>query len=78
MQAIRIQKDSKSKAKAADDDESAPAVESKKDHPPKEVSHFTQDKVKAWEKRAWWRDNAVPTTPSYNDVDEEAYTHPMG
>jgi len=82
VQAIRIQKDTKSKAKAnketADEEESAEATEPKKNHPPKEVSHFTQDKVKAWKKQAWWRDNAIPTTPSYNDVDEEAYTHPMG
>ena len=48
------------------------------DTPKREVSHFTQDKVKKWMDKSWWRDNALPTTPSYNDGDEEAYTHPNG
>jgi hypothetical protein len=67
-----------SKSKVTDDEDGGPAVETNSSHPPKEVSHFTQDKVKAWKRRSWWRDNAIPTEPSYNDGDEEAYTHPMG
>ena len=66
-----VNKDSK---KEDEEEEEAP----KKDHPPKEVSHFKQADVKKWLKRSWWRDNALPTTPSYNDGDEEAYDHPMG
>merc|ERR1712086_727141 len=77
VQAIKLSKDKKTKGKAKDDDE-GPAVETSSSHPPKEVSHFSQEQVKAWKKRAWWRDNAIPTDPSYNDGDEEAYTHPMG
>lgn len=46
--------------------------------PPKEVSHFKQEDVKKYLDRSWWRDNALPTTPSYNDGDSEADTHPMG
>ena len=72
----KTKKDEGKTTKAKDDDEGDKAEN--KNHPPKEVSHFTQDKVKAWLKRSFWRDNALPTTPSYNDGDEEAYTHPMG
>jgi len=64
------------KDEPAEDDEEAESP--KKDHPPKEVSHFTQDQVKKWMRRSWWRDNALPTTPSYNDADSEAAGHPMG
>ena len=46
--------------------------------PPKEASPFTQAQVKKWMERSYWRDEALPTTPSYNDGDEEAYTHPAG
>lgn len=75
VQGVRLAK--KGKDDAAAEEEEVPTKPSK-DHPPKEVSHFTQDKVKAWMKRAYWRDNALPTTPSYNDVDEKPTSHPMG
>jgi hypothetical protein len=39
-QAIKLSKDTKTKAKAADDEEGT-TVETKSSHPPKEVSHFT-------------------------------------
>ena len=59
-------------------DGEAPSVEVKPNHPPKEVSHYSQEQVKAWLKRSFWRDNALPTTPSYNEGDSEAYSHPQG
>jgi hypothetical protein len=48
-----------------------------KDHP-YEVSHYSQDMIKKHEKENYWTDQAEPTTPSFNDEDTKAKSHPMG
>lgn len=48
-----------------------------KDHP-YEVSHYTQKMIRKHNKENYWTDQAEPTTPSFNDDDGNAGSHPMG
>ena len=65
---MTIKDDDKAEDEPLTSDE-AGVVESKSNHPPKEVSHFKQADIKKWLKRSWWRDHALPNDPSYNDAD---------